>query len=59
MSGDDADAYETMIANADGRFTVDTNLMTYVLDNETGKLTEFDEDDREGTRGVDTTACGG
>jgi hypothetical protein len=50
MSGDDADAYETMIANADGRFKVDTNLMTYVLDNETGKLTEFDEDDREGTR---------
>ncbi|MBO9500911.1 hypothetical protein [Brevundimonas sp. A19_0] len=59
MSGDDAGAYETMTANANDRYTVDTNLMTYVLDNETGKLTEFDEGDREGARGVDATACGG
>jgi hypothetical protein len=59
MSDRDAGAGRTMRDNANGRFTVDSALMTYLIDNELDRLLEFDGNDREGSRGKNVTPCGG
>ncbi len=48
-----------MVDNANGRYTVDDALMSYLLDNELDELIEFDGDDENGDRGKDVTPCGG
>lgn len=45
LSDLDVDIYDTMTGNSHGRFTVDPNMMTYVIDNRTGWLHEFDQGD--------------
>ncbi len=61
MSDRDADAFETMTSRAadnGNRFSVDQNLMTYVLDRSGNKLYEFDVNDPEGSMGVHVKKCG-
>lgn len=59
LSRIDNGARATMVDASNGRFSVDPALMTYVFDNETDDLLEFDEGDGEGSRGIDITPCGG
>lgn len=59
MSEQDDDAHDTFTDNANGRFTVDAALMTYVIDNKTGKVYEFNRSDRDGARGQALVECTG
>ncbi len=59
MSDRDAGAGRTMRDNANGRYTVDSALMIYLLDNDLDRLLEFDGNDREGSRGKDVNPCEG
>lgn len=59
MSQDDADARDGLLGLSGGRFTVDSALMTYVIDNGRDELHEFGVDDNNRERGQNVTPCGG
>lgn len=59
MSQDDVDARAAILGMSGGRFTVDSALMTYLIDNRRDDLLEFGINDNNRESGQDITPCGG
>lgn len=58
LSDVDSRAFQTFTNNANGRYTVSSDLMTYVFNQSGSRLTEFDEGDGEGDSGKRVITCG-